>query len=166
MHSQLRHVSKSKSSRRWKKCPNHRKYILKRDELLLASVSFIMAGRLIHPFRAVESFLPASQPTITFGDFIYDHKKPREHSDLEKLTWKNKTKILLTMIKLNIYKIRYWPFEIDIGKICFNPFIEIHVELSRPVEVYCVLRITSAIILHTGYCFSFFIYLWLVCFPC
>jgi hypothetical protein len=34
-----------------------------------------MAGQLIHPFRAVESFLPASQSTITSGDFIYDHGK-------------------------------------------------------------------------------------------
>jgi hypothetical protein len=37
--------------------------MLKRDESL-ASVSFIEAGQLVHPFRAVESFLPASQPTL------------------------------------------------------------------------------------------------------
>jgi hypothetical protein len=34
----------------------------------------------------MESFLPASQPTITSDDFIFDHEKPHEPSDLEKLT--------------------------------------------------------------------------------
>jgi hypothetical protein len=54
-------------------CLSLRKYILKRDESL-ASVSFKMAGHLIHPFRAVESFLPASQLNQIF--YIYDGNKP------------------------------------------------------------------------------------------